>query len=186
MMLPVFSTALAASLLPLAAALPAFTQTTDYTIPPAVIKMLTEADKECIMPKAFNITDFKIFTPAPGNNQSQLISFDFFDDDTKIATTCSFNGSSPNVAPFDFTPRYPCEDWRITFVWNNTLQYLEMVERACPDVITTPMEAAGGVEVNETLSCLDTGANSPYGPGLDCISFRKYEAKYFSFQPTPW
>ncbi|CAP60410.1 uncharacterized protein PODANS_1_7080 [Podospora anserina S mat+] len=186
MILPAFSTALVAGLLPLAAALAAFSAMTDYTIPPAVIKTLMESDKECVMPWGFNITNFMIFTPAPGNNHSQLISFDFFDDPTKIATSCAFNESSVNVAPFDFTPRYPCDDWRVTFMWNNATQGLEMIERACPDVLTTSMEASGSIWVNGTLSCLEDDANGAYGPGLDCISFRKYEAKYYSLQPTPW
>ncbi|KAK4176101.1 hypothetical protein QBC36DRAFT_188247 [Triangularia setosa] len=186
MMLPVSSAALVAALLPLVASLPAFSESTAYTVPPAVIKSLMEAGDDCILPIGFNITNFKIFTPAPGNNQSQLLSFDFFDDGTSISTSCAFNESSPNVAPFDFTPRYPCDDDRITFIWNNETQGLSMIEKVCPGVITTPMETSGQVVTNGTLSCLETSPNNTYGPGLDCISFQKYSTRYYSMQPTPW
>ncbi|KAK4199128.1 hypothetical protein QBC40DRAFT_228614 [Triangularia verruculosa] len=187
MMLPVLSATLVATLVPLAATLPAFSASSRaYAVPPAVVKSLMDAGDNCILPKEFNITNFRIFTPAPGNKQSQLISFDFFDDSTSIATSCAFNGSSPNVAPFDFTPRYPCEDWRITFIWTNQTQALTMIEKACPDVFETPMEASGDILTNGTLRCLETSTDNPYGPGLDCMSFQKYSAKYFSFQPTPW
>ncbi|KAK0748237.1 hypothetical protein B0T21DRAFT_380118 [Apiosordaria backusii] len=186
MMVPVFSATLVAAILPLVATLPALSALTAYTIPPAAIKSAMEADSDCIFPVGFNITNFKVFTPAPGNNRSQILSFDFFDDSTSISTSCAFNETSKNVAPFDFTPRYPCDDYRITFIWNNQTQGLSMIEKVCPDVLTTPMEASGWVGTNDTLRCLETSQNNTYGPGLDCISFNKYVAKYTSMQPTPW
>jgi hypothetical protein len=100
-----------------------------YKIPLAMSKIVAE-DDSCIMPESFVVQNFQIWTPAPGNNRSEIINFGYADNSTSITTQCHFNGSSVNVGPQGLAPRYACDDKTVEFIWQNGT--LTLVEKACP------------------------------------------------------
>jgi hypothetical protein len=100
-----------------------------YTIPLAMSKALAE-NEDCTLPEGFEVQNFQIWTPAPGNNRTSVINFGYRDNSTSIVTACHFNQTSVNVGPAGLTPRYACDNKIVEFIWQNGT--LTLVEKACP------------------------------------------------------
>jgi hypothetical protein len=115
---------LAAAVAHLAAASPT------YKIPLAMSKIMLESDG-CILPEAFVIQNFYIWTPSAGNNSSQIINFDYADNSTSINTKCHFNATSVNVGSEGLAARYACDNTVVQFIWED--ETLTMIEKACPE-----------------------------------------------------
>lgn len=101
-----------------------------YKIPKAMLKFAL-SNSDCILPEAFVIDKFQIWTPAAGNNRTDNIFFEYSDNSTSIETKCHFNETSANVGPVGLAPRYACENNIVTFIWQN--EALTMIEKACPN-----------------------------------------------------
>ncbi|KAK4240037.1 hypothetical protein C8A03DRAFT_13600 [Achaetomium macrosporum] len=150
-----------------------------YKIPSAMSEVLLESDG-CILPEAFVVQDFYIWTPSAGNNSSEVINFDYADNSTSIKTKCHFNATSVNVGPEGLTPRYACDNTVVQFIWEDNR--LTMIEKACPE--NSQFEASGSVTPH--LICSKSAKNSTVGEGNACSSTEKsIAAKFTSLQPTP-
>lgn len=100
-----------------------------YRIPLAMSRVLL-ANSDCILPEGFEVQNFQIWTPAAGNNRSEVLAFDYRDNSTSTDTKCRFNGTSANVAPAGLAPRYACDNQVVQFIWQNNT--LTLIEKACP------------------------------------------------------
>jgi hypothetical protein len=101
-----------------------------YAIPkPYTLDFLMAAG--CVLPESFIIQNVQIWTPAAGNNQSQTISFGYFDNSTSIQTSCQYNSSSENVGKPGLAPRFACDNPVVEFIWQGGA--LTMIEKACPE-----------------------------------------------------
>ena len=118
------------AVLPFATALPAAALPA-YKIP-AALKALAELDSGCFYPANYTVSDFSVWTPATGSNQSEFVDFEFTDKDTGIDTLCHRDGSSTNVGPEGLNPRWACNNSTVTFIWEKEMGRLTMIEKACP------------------------------------------------------
>lgn len=168
--LPVFAAALR-----LAVALPA------YELPTTLPSVLLE-DDDCVLPEAFIIEQFQMWTPATGNNHSALINFAYWDSSTDLQTICRLNATSQSVAKPGRAPRYACDNADVEFIWQNTT--LTVIERACPQSQTTSKFEASGA-VTPALTCVVTLDNSSVGHGDDCLSKTPFiPANFTSLEPS--
>lgn len=95
---------------------------------PQQLRALVESD-ECILPEDFTISNFDAVS-QDGGETLDAFQFGFLDDKTSITTTCYFNSTSEPIVEGGRTPKYPCEDARALFIWQNS--QLTMVEKVCP------------------------------------------------------
>lgn len=100
-----------------------------YAIPKSFHQLQT--DDTCVFPEAFEIQNFTIWTPAPGNSDNTpVLNFGYFDQSTNLQTSCHYNATSRNVAQPQLTPRYACNNGVVEFIWQNGT--LTVIEAACP------------------------------------------------------
>ncbi|KAH8885241.1 hypothetical protein GQ53DRAFT_770401 [Thozetella sp. PMI_491] len=168
MLLRLLPTVLAA--IPLATAFPA------YGVP----RLFMEAG--CIMPDGYEISHFRAWIPAAGNNRSTVLDFAYLDKSTSLETSCHLNATSKNVAKPGLAARYSCEDSLVHFIWQNST--LRMIETACPEAnSSTTYEASGSLK--PSLNCTEAHRNTTAGPGQTCSSLSVQRANFTSLQPSP-
>ncbi|KAH7358765.1 hypothetical protein B0T11DRAFT_330522 [Plectosphaerella cucumerina] len=117
---------------------------------PQQIRAMVETDS-CVLPEDFTVSDFTAQSQDNGNTLDAF-EFGFTDDKTTVSTTCYFNSTSVPVVEGGRTPRYPCEDARALFIWQNS--QLTLIEKVCPgDDGLADYEAAGTAVIE--VSCGD-------------------------------
>lgn len=101
-----------------------------YT-PPADLLAKVAANDDCVLPGNYKI---KGFSGQSNDTENTLGSFNFrfIDSETKIESLCHFNSSSESTTPGGLTPRYPCENGEVKFIWEDDERSLWMIERVCP------------------------------------------------------
>lgn len=103
-----------------------------YTPPTALQAAAADATSDCKLPNDYHIKSFKAESANPGNNSLSSFEFAFYDDTTDVSTPCYFNSSSEATESSGKNPRYPCQDSRIDFIWQNEVQKLWMFQKVCP------------------------------------------------------
>ncbi|KAJ4297132.1 hypothetical protein N0V88_004050 [Collariella sp. IMI 366227] len=154
-----------------------------YKIPKAMLKFAL-ANSNCILPEAFVVDKFQIWTPAASNNRTDNIFFEYSDNSTSIETKCHFNETSVNVGPVGLAPRYACENNIVTFIWQN--EALTMIEKACPNGSMSRSFEASGLVRPKLDVCGMTPRNTTIGEGNFCVANPgRLAARFTSLQPTP-
>ncbi|CCC11594.1 hypothetical protein SMACR_04579 [Sordaria macrospora] len=133
------------------------------------LKYLSSHDDQCPYPVHYKITSLQVWTPKNGNTHPMVIDFQYADEETKIATSCHYNGTQPNIAPTGLrSAQYACEDPSVRFIWDTEESSLSMIELACPHTPESGMEALD--QITPRLSCVDTSKSTPFGEGSQCFS----------------
>lgn len=115
------------ALIPLVASLPSMPSFMNK------LKSLSSRDDQCPFPDSYKITSLQVWTPKNGNTHPIVVDFQYADDETKIATSCHYNGTQPNVGPEGLAPRYACENPTVQFQWIQKTSMLSIIELACPN-----------------------------------------------------
>lgn len=103
-----------------------------YAIPQTLALRAADTSDDCNLPDDYHILDFSAQSQDAGNTLSAF-NFTFTDDTTIITTDCYFNSTStPNPSQGKPVPRYPCNDRRIEFIWEDDTQKLWMIQQVCP------------------------------------------------------
>lgn len=118
-----------AALVPLVASLPSMPSMPSFM---NKLKSLAAREDECPFPVHYLITSLQVWRPKNGNTHPVVINFQYADEETKVATTCHYNGTQPNVAPEGLTPAWACEDPTVRFEWVTDTDTLGVIELACP------------------------------------------------------
>lgn len=95
---------------------------------PQELRALVDTE-DCILPEDFTITAFDAESQDNGDTMDAFM-FGFVDDKTSVSTTCYFNSTSEPVVEGGRTPRFPCGDARVLFIWQDS--QLTMIEKVCP------------------------------------------------------
>ncbi|KAJ4421103.1 hypothetical protein N0V85_000326 [Neurospora sp. IMI 360204] len=150
------------ALIPLVASLPSMPSLMNK------LKSLSLRDDQCPFPNSYKITSLQVWTPKNGNTHPIVVDFQYADDLTKIATSCHYNGTQPNVGPEGLAPRYACEDPTVQFQWIQETSMLSIIELACPNTPESGFMALD--QMTPRLSCVDTSNTTPFGEGSQCFS----------------
>lgn len=161
------------ALLHVAATLPS------YHIPTYMLKAVVEND-DCTLPAAYEVWNFNLWVRSYQTAPSDVITFNYRDNSTSLATHCAYNSSSVNVGPEGLTARWACDNPVVQFIWQD--QKLTLIEKACPQTnLTRHFEASGSLLLDTDLRCGQQNAD------LACITDPPYYSQNFSsLQPSPY
>lgn len=107
----------------------AFAARLAYTPPPGLLAKA--AADGCVLPANYKIQSFIGQANDTGPTLGSF-HFNFIDSETQVESRCHFNSSSESTTPGGLTPRYPCENGEVKFIWENDERSLWMIERVCP------------------------------------------------------
>ena len=96
------------------------------------LKSLSSREDECPYPARYTVTSLQVWTPKNNNTHPMVIDFKYADEETKIATSCHYNGTQPNLAPGGSNAEWACEDPSVRFIWDADTSELAVIELACP------------------------------------------------------
>lgn len=101
-----------------------------YSPPPALMSKVMASD-DCAFPGSYEIHNFAGQSNDTGSTLGSY-DFEFKDPNTKVTTLCHFNSSSEPTPSSRPTPRYPCENNDVQFIWETDAKKLWMIEGICP------------------------------------------------------
>lgn len=102
-----------------------------YHVPQAM-KAKAE-DDGCVFPRGYHVLDFQGSTNNTRKQTLSAFNFTFVDPDTQTASLCQLNSSSVSTTAPGYTPKYPCENPNIRFIWQQSRKEIWLLERICPD-----------------------------------------------------
>ncbi|POR33071.1 Uncharacterized protein TPAR_06732 [Tolypocladium paradoxum] len=132
---------------------------TAYVAPPMLLAKANDPSNSCVLPGDYHICNFV----ARSNDTGRTLfayDFDYLDTATNSSTTCHYDAAtSKSTTPEGMTPRFPCEDRDVKFIWVDKMQKLVMIQRVCPDTTGIPAyEVSGSVVIplvcGNTTSCV--------------------------------
>ncbi|KAK3498432.1 hypothetical protein B0T13DRAFT_469373 [Neurospora crassa] len=153
------------ALIPLVASLPSMPSMPSFR---NKLKSLSSHDDQCPFPESYKITSLQVWTPKNNNTHPIVVDFQYADNETKIETSCYYNGTQPNAGPEGLAPRYACENPTVQFQWVQRTSMLSIIELACPNTAESGFMAVD--QFTPRLSCVDTSNTTAFGEGSQCFS----------------
>ncbi|KAK5987602.1 hypothetical protein PT974_11734 [Cladobotryum mycophilum] len=130
----------------------------------------------CTFPGRYHVKDFIGQSNSTGSTAVlSSYNFTFEDAETNTTTFCQWNTSSVSTTPSGLTPRFPCENHDIKFIWEDDKRELTPIERFCPNADGKPTtEVSGSIAIN-----LVWGENQACAANSTDI-----EGRYYSIGPV--